>query len=69
MGWLSESPESCFVLVLLIALWSAVISLALSRKPDARMNFLLRLIENIPDCGPFAPRAHEANPVRSKQGT
>ena len=69
MGGLLESPEIWLAVALLIATWAAITWAAFSRKPDAHMEFLCRLIENIPGDTPLAAHTDEANPVQPNQVT
>jgi hypothetical protein len=64
MGWISQSPEAWAGLALLIVIVSAVTHIAFSRTPDARMDFFLRLLANLPNDDVFAPNAPEASPVQ-----
>ncbi len=48
MAWGFQSPETWLALALLIVTLAAITCAAFSRKPDARMEFFLRLLGNLP---------------------
>ncbi len=46
--WLFQSPETNFAFALLLIMVTVMVTLALSRKKDARMDFLVDLMRGFP---------------------
>ena len=68
MGWISQPPEVWVGLALLILIVAVITHAALSKKPDAHMEFLSQLIENLPADEFSVSRPDEPNPIPARQG-
>ena len=66
MGLISLSPEGWLGVALLLMIVTAIIPAALSQKAVPRMDFLLRLLENLPNDEVPTPRTGTTGVVRPR---
>jgi hypothetical protein len=66
MGWISLSPEAWLGVALLLMIVTAIILALLGQKPVARMDFFLRLLENLPNDDVPVPRTGATGVVRPR---